>query len=275
MSAALPTRLRVRAVLLGDRLNTAGLRRAALVSTTPLAFRVGTTGLAVLFRYGAAVLIGLDEPEEDRVLADVADYVSGPHAPVEEEIACILVDPAQDEQITAEGAIQLKAASVEHQLIVADALAKSVALAQDEREMAAVFESVEPFAQSLASGSRWPGGRTAIVRLIGRSLLAQHRLSGRVAVREKPDFLWDRPDLERFYARLEDEYELIERAETLDRKLAVVGSTAGALLDMHDTSRFLRLEILVVALILAELAVGLFATPIGEAFWRWLRLPAP
>jgi uncharacterized Rmd1/YagE family protein len=273
MSAAKPARLRVRAVLLGDRLNTASLRRAALVSTTPLAFRVGATGLAVLYRYGAAVLIGLDEADETRVLADVSDHVSGPHAPMEEEVAQILVDAGEDEQITASGAIQLKAATLEHQLIVADALAKSVALAQDEREMAAVFESIEPFAQSLASGRRWPGGREAIIRLIGRSLLAQHRLSGRVAVREKPDFLWERPDLERFYARLEDEYELIERAETLDRKLAVVASTASALLDLHDTARFLRLEILVVALIVAELAVGLIETPAGMALWRWLRLP--
>ena len=272
MSDAVPARLRVRAVLLGDRLNTAGLRRAAQVSTTPLAFRVGADGLAVLFRYGAAVLIGLDAETEARVLADVADHVSGPHSPIEEEVAQILVDPGQDEQITASGAIQLKAATVEHQLIVADALAKSVALAQDEREMAGVFESIEPFAQNLASGRR-PGGRDPVIRLIGRSLLAQHRLSGRVAVREKPDFLWDRPDLERFYARLEDEYELIERAETLDRKLAVVGSTAGVLLDMHDTSRFLRLEILVVVLILAELGLGLVDTPLGGALWRWLHLP--
>jgi uncharacterized Rmd1/YagE family protein len=272
-AAASPARLRVRAVLLGDRLNTAGLRRMAQVSTTPLAFRVGAGGLAVLFRYGAVVLIGLDEQAEAQVLADVAEHVIGPHSPIEEEIAQIIVEPGQDEQITPAGAIQLKAATVEHQLIVADALAKSVALAQDEREMASVSESVEPFAQSLAAGRRWSGRRETIIQLIGRSLLAQHRLSGRVAVREKPDFLWDRPDLERFYARLEDEYELIERAETLDRKLAGVGSTAGVLLDMHDTSRFLRLEILVVVLILAELALGLVDTPLGKVLWRWLGWP--
>ncbi len=188
----------------------------------------------------------------------------------EEEIAQILVEPGQEEHITAAGAIQVKAATVEHQLIVADALAKSVALAQDERQMAQVFEKIEPFAASLASGGRWPAGRAAVLRLIGQSLLAQHRLAGRVAVREKPDILWDRPDLERFYARLEDEYELIERSETLDRKLAVVGSTAGVLLDMLDTSRFLRLEILVVILILAELALGLIETPLGHALWRSL-----
>jgi len=270
MQTPAPSRLRVRAVLLGDRLNTAGLRREHLVSTTPLAYRVGEGGLAVLFRYGAAVLIGLDEADEARVLADVADFVIGGDGVREEEIAQLLVEPGQEEQITAGGAIQLKAATVEHQLIVADALAKSVALAQDERQMAEVFEKIEPFALSLASGGRWPAGRGAVLRLIGQSLLAQHRLAGRVAVREKPDILWDRPNLERFYARLEDEYELVERAEDLDRKLSVIGSTAEALLDMLDTSRFLRLEILVVVLILAELALGVIETPLGAALWRWL-----
>ena len=54
----------------------------------------------------------------------------------------------------------------------------------------------------------------------------------------------------------------------------MVGSTAGVLLDMHDTSRFLRLEILVVVLILAELGLGLIDTPLGGALWRWLRLPS-
>jgi uncharacterized Rmd1/YagE family protein len=270
MQATPPSRLRVRAVLLGDRLATTQLRRERLVSTTPLAFRVGETGLAVLFRYGAAVLIGLDEAEEARVLTDIGDFVTGREGPPEEEIALILIEPAQDEQITAAGAIQLKAATVEHRLIVADALAKSVALAQDERQMAQVFEKIEPFAASLASGGRWPAGRTAVLRLIGQSLLAQHRLAGRVAVREKPDILWDQPNLERFYARLEDEYELVERAEDLDRKLSVIGSTAEALLDMLDTSRFLRLEILVVLLILAELVLGVIETPLGAALWRWM-----
>ncbi len=93
-----------------------------------------------------------------------------------------------------------------------------------------------------------------------------------MAVREKPDILWDRPELGRFYARLEDEYELVERAEDLDRKLSVIGTTAEALLDMLDTSRSLRLEVLVVLLILAELALGLFETPLGGVLWRRLGL---
>jgi uncharacterized Rmd1/YagE family protein len=81
-------------------------------------------------------------------------------------------------------------------------------------------------------------------------------VSGRVAVEEKPDVLWDRPDLERLYARLEDEYELKERAAALKRKLEVIVETAHALTDIIDANRATRLEATVAVLIVAELIVS-------------------
>ena len=81
--------------------------------------------------------------------------------------------------------------------------------------------------------------------------------SSRVAVEEKPDVLWDRPDLERLYARLEDEYELKERAETLKRKLDTIVETARTLTDMIDANRATRLEATVVILIMAEILLTL------------------
>jgi uncharacterized Rmd1/YagE family protein len=83
-------------------------------------------------------------------------------------------------------------------------------------------------------------------------------VSGRVAVTEKPDALWDRYELERLYARLEDEYELKERFDALNRKLAVVADTADTLADMIDTRRSLRLEIVVVLLIAFEIVVTFY-----------------
>ena len=246
----------VHALLLGERLSTAGMDHDGVVATVPLSYKSGQSGLTALFRYGAVVLIGMSEAEEAEVLADTAGRVASPESAPEEETARIVIQPDQDEQINAAGAILLRAASPEQYLIIADALAKSVALARDERRLAEVIDAIEPFATRLAADGRSPGGRRAIIRLIGQALLVQHRLSGRVAVREKPDILWDRPDLERLYSRLEDEYELVERAETLDRKLAAIAASATALVDLQDTARFLRLEILVVVLILAELAIG-------------------
>ena len=93
---------------------------------------------------------------------------------------------------------------------------------------------------------------------IGNALLVQQRVSGLVAVAEKPDVLWERPNLERFYGRLEDEYELKERADVLTRKLTVISDTAQALADIIDTERSLRLEMIIVLLIAVEIVISVY-----------------
>jgi uncharacterized Rmd1/YagE family protein len=251
-------RVTARALLIGDRLEIAGLERGDALSTTPLSFRAGANGIATLFRYGVVVLIGLTPIEEDEVLRGLAPRISGEFKRREEESAVIELSAERDEQIPPGGPIYLKMLSHERLLVISEALAKSVVLAQDEREVASVFDQIEPFARELAASGRIPGGRRTILRLIGNALLVQHRVSGRVAVAEKPDVLWDRPDLERLYARLGDEYELKERADTLNRKLAVIAETATALTDVIDTERSLRIEVAIVVLILLEIVIAAY-----------------
>jgi uncharacterized Rmd1/YagE family protein len=251
-----PRAIRAHAVLLGERLGRPGVDADAMVAAAPMSFRVGERGLVAMFRYGAVVMFGLSDAQEASTLQGLAERISGPEETLEEETAQILIRPDEDEHITPTGAIQLSRASPDHLLVVADAMAKSIALARDERQVAAVLDALEPFAAGLAQRGRAPGGRKAMLQVIGRALLVQHRLAGRVAVREKPDILWDRPDLERLYGRLEDEYELVERADTVGRKLAFISTTASALVDLKDVDRSLRLEIAVVILILLEVALA-------------------
>ena len=98
----------------------------------------------------------------------------------------------------------------------------------------------------------------ALLKHIGNALLVQQRVSGLVAVAEKPDVLWESPNLERFYTRLEDEYELKERADLLTRKLTVISDTAQTLADIIDTERSLRLELIIVVLIAMEIVISVY-----------------
>jgi len=250
-------RTRARALLLGDRIDAAGLERSDLISATPLAFQVGAHGFVALYRFGVAVMVGLTPLEEDDVLKQVELWVAGPHTHIDDETAILEISPENDDKIPPGGAIAMKDLSAQRLLVVADALAKSVSLGCDEREVNAVFDVIEPFAAALAKNGRPPWNRRAMLKLIGQTLLVQHRVSGRVAVEEKPDVLWDRPDLERLYGRLEDEYELKERAETLKRKLDTIVETARALTDMIDADRATRLEATVVILIVMEIVLSL------------------
>ncbi|MGZ3312297.1 MAG: RMD1 family protein [Xanthobacteraceae bacterium] len=249
--------LTAHALLIGDRINTAGFE-GHLLSSAPLAVRMGSSGLAVLFRYGVAVFIGLSVTEEAEFLEKLSARTFGKITPPEEEWAKIQVAKEGEEPIPVGGPILVREFSLERLLVVSDALAKSVVLGRDEREVTNVFDTIEPFARELATFGKTSRNRTDLLKLMGNALLVQHRLSGRVAVGEKPDVLWDRPDLERLYARLEDEYELSERAETLNRKLEVIADTASRLADIVDTKHSLRLEVIVVFLIAFEIVITFY-----------------
>jgi uncharacterized Rmd1/YagE family protein len=249
--------LTAHALLIGDRINTAGFEGQVL-SSTPLALRIGANGTAVVFRYGVVVFIGLTADEEAEFLERLQARTFGKITPHEEEWAKIQIAKEAEEPIPVGGPILVREFSLERLLLIADALAKSVVLGRDEREVANVFDTIEPFARELATRGKTSRNRTDLLKLMGKALLVQHRLSGRVAVGEKPDVLWDRPDLERLYARLEDEYELSERAETLNRKLEVIAETATTLADIIDTQRSLRLEIIIVFLIAFEIVITFY-----------------
>jgi uncharacterized Rmd1/YagE family protein len=256
------TQTAVHAMQIGDRINTAAFEGEVL-SSTPLALRVGANGLAVVFRYGVAVFIGLSADEEAEFLERLHTRTFGKITPYEEEWAKIQVARESEEPIPVGGPIPVRELSLARMLVVADALAKSVVLARDEKQVTNVLDTIEPFARELAASGQTSRNRSDLLKLLGSALLVQQRVSGRVSVGEKPDVLWDRPDLERLYARLEDEYELSERGETLNRKIAVISDTATTLSDIIDTKRALRLEIVVVILIAVEI--------IGTFYDIWVR----
>jgi required for meiotic nuclear division protein 1 len=249
--------LTAHALQIGDRVNTAGFEGQVL-SNTPLALRAGANGTVVVFRYGVVVFIGLTSDEEAEFLERLQPRTFGKITPYEEEWAKIQIAKEAEEPIPVGGPILVREFSLDRLLVISDALAKSVVLGRDEREVANVFDTIEPFARELARFGKTSRNRTDLLKLMGNALLVQHRVSGRVAVGEKPDVLWDRPDLERLYARLEDEYELSERVETLNRKLAVIADTATTLADIIDTQRSLRLEIIIVFLIAFEIVITFY-----------------
>ena len=246
-----------RALLLGERIDTAGLERADSVSTVPLAFHAGQSGFVVLYRFGVAVLFGLSPLEEDEIVTRIGARVAAASRGDDETLVVETGHEGEDKPLP-NGRLAVRDLSEARLLVIADALAKSVALARDERRVNAVFDTIEPFAAELASKGRPPWNRKSMLELIGQTLLVRHRVSGRVAVEDKPDVLWDRPDLERLYARLEDEYELEARGRTLTAKIDVIGETARALTELIDAERAMRLEWIIVVLIAVEIVLSLF-----------------
>ncbi len=250
----------VRALQLGERIEVKGLERDDAFSGTPLAFRTSAEGIAVLFKSGAAVFVNMTPVEEEQLIRSLAARIIAPLADRETETVRLAVKPDEDELISSSGALQIKSADRNRLLLVAEALAMSVALAYDERRIAVAFDRIDAVAQALKQRRLPPGPQATLLEQIGEALLIQQRLAARVDLDEKPDVLWDHPELERFWARLVDEYDLPQRGRAIARKLDVIRGTADTITDLMATRTSHRLEIYIIVLIAIEIVLGLYDT---------------
>ena len=76
-----------------------------------------------------------------------------------------------------------------------------------ESRVAQNFGRIEPLARNLERNGRIIASSSELLKHIGTMLLSEQRMVGRVEISEKPDTLWDHPDLEGLYQNLH----LIER----------------------------------------------------------------
>jgi len=109
--------------------------------------------------------------------------------------------------------------------------------------------------QRTTKNERW--GKE-LLRQLGRTLSIQHKIVGRVEIIDKPELLWEAPDLERLYSRLENEYEIRDRHLALERKLGLISSTAETVLELLQHNSTLRVEWYVVILIVVEILLSLY-----------------
>ncbi|KAB2912012.1 MAG: RMD1 family protein [Hyphomicrobiaceae bacterium] len=246
-----------RALQLSERIELKGLERADQFSSNPLGFKVAGGGTVVLFRFGAAVFFDMNPLEEEAIVDGLQGRLIEPLAERETETVQIILRPDGEDQTLPSGSIELKNAAPERLMLVAEALALSVALAYDERRIAQAFDRVEPIAFSLKRRSLLARSQAALMEQIGEALLIQQRLAGRVDMADRPDVLWDHPALERLWAKLADEYDLGPRARAIRQKLEVIRESADTMGDLLATRTSHRLEWYIIALIALEILLGL------------------
>ncbi|MDE2166860.1 MAG: RMD1 family protein [Alphaproteobacteria bacterium] len=249
----------VRAILAGERIDTRGLEQQETLGRAPLIIRVREGGVAVLFRYGVIVLLDVVTEAEQALLERLGPLIREPFAPHESDDIRIVVRAEGDDQVDVDGTIVLKELTTERIQVVADVVAKSLILAHYESRVAHAFDRIEPMAQMLRRHGRLGISGRPLLRQIGNALLVQHNLVGRVATSEKPDLLWDHPELERLYSRLADEYELRERDRALDHQQEIILRTMETMLGLVQQRSSIRLEWYIVILIIAELIVAVYA----------------
>ncbi len=262
------TQFLCKSLLIGERLDLRSLSKLPrselqTIATTPLSVATEAGGVAVLFRYGAVVLFDVTSGDEGSLLERLRPYVSGTLPKHETDEIKVRIDANATEGVE-NGVIVLKDHEVERLQVVAENAGKSIVLSLYESRIGEAFDRIEPFAleMELTGHTRQKAG--ALLRDLGTALLSQQQMVGRVQASEKPDVLWDRPDLEILNLRVADELEIRDRTVVLERKLDLIARTTQILLDLLQDRRTLRVEWYVVGLIVFEIVLTIFQM----VFWR-------
>ncbi len=248
-----------RGLYVGERIDLRSfVKSSRVIAQQPATVAIDGGGIGVLYRYGAAVFFDVAAADQERFLAALRPLVEKPYPQPESEEVSVCVAADKREGTESGTTVILRDASVERLQIVAAALGKSVALAQYEADVATTFDHIEPIAVELEQTGRGGRDMRQLLRHIGRALRNEHKMVARVEVIDRPELLWDHPELEQLYLRLEDEFELTERAEILDRKLDLISRTVSTTLDLLQTQRGLRVEWYIVGLIVFEIALTMY-----------------
>lgn len=252
---------KARALLVAARLDLRNWPDSEALGRAPLAVRVAGGGIAVLFRYGAAVLFGVSAEAEKALRDRLSAIAEHRYRSLEAEELEIRVEEGRAEG-PQENMLVLHSAGIERLQLIADVLSKSLLLGHYETRLAGDFDRIEPLALELDRRGSIRGGTREHLKRIGSLLLMEHRMVGRAEIGDKPELLWEHPRLERLHATLEDEFEIRERLAALDRKLELAARTERTLVELISTRHALRVEWYIVALIVLEILLTVYGMAI-------------
>jgi uncharacterized Rmd1/YagE family protein len=93
-------------------------------------------------------------------------------------------------------------------------------------------------------------------RFIGEAITSRNEVLSVLHLLDKPDEVWDDPELDRIYDDLRAEFDLTDRYQSLEIKLRGVQESLELVLDVARDRRMWLLEMSIALLILVELVLS-------------------
>ncbi len=175
----------------------------------------------------------------------------------------LIIDGSAEEVDVTNEEITVPAAEAFYPEVIAVALAKSTALERVEDEISKLFDDVETFINQLKKGSLNISDERLAV-LSGRILSYRYSSISYIMILDRPNIVWRNAEAASVYGDLERMFELPDRYEKINHKSETLLDITQVFADLYHSKRGTRLEWLVIALIAAEIVLGLV-----ERIWKF------
>ena len=218
----------------------------------PLVLRLLDNQFAVLTKFGAISFWNVGEKLKKQFLTEVAvcaRSVRG-YYPYREKTK--VVTGFEVERVVY-NKIYLTELNVEKIRIISYVLSQSVALERYENEIEESINELGIIIENLKTKGRPLLKERELLKQVGRVLSVKQVAVAHLSLFDKPDEIWELPELELLYNRLRKEYEIDDRFDVLDEKINFLSENAKMLMDFIAEKRNAFLELIIIILIAVDL----------------------
>jgi uncharacterized Rmd1/YagE family protein len=141
--------------------------------------------------------------------------------------------------------------------IIALTIAQSAAAEYYERIVEEMFERTAKWVNGLEKHGTVQMSVKPLHRFIGHAVGIRSEVITVLHLLDKPDETWDDPSMDAIYDDLRDEFDLVDRHDALEHKLANVQESLELILDVARDRRLFLLEASIVVLIVIEIVLSL------------------
>ncbi len=224
----------------------------------PLVIKLLKDQYAVLTKFGAVTFWNVPARLRQQFLNEIQPYVKNKKEryPYDEDTKVLI--GGNTEKITFEKVYSAHL-NVEKIKIISYALSQSVALERYEDDIESNLSEFELVVDNLKTKGKALFSEKKLLKQIGRVFSVKQTTVVHLALFDKPESIWESPDLETLYNRMSSEYDLKIRFDVLDKKIDYLSDISKMMMGFLAEKRNAFLEIVIITLIAIE--IGLWFLP--------------
>lgn len=233
----------------------------------PLVTRLLKDQYAVLTKFGGVTFWNVPLKLRDEFLNEIKPFVKSKKTSYPYDEETMVYVGSESNKITFDK-VFLPDLGVQQIKIISYVLSQSVALERYEDEIESSLSEVGSVVENLKSTGRALLNQRELLKQIGKVFSVKQTAVAHLSLFDKPEEIWESPELEDLYNRMNLEYELQDRFDVLDEKIKYLTDISQMLMNFLAEKQSAFLEIIIIILIVFEIVLWFFP-PFPEV-WRYL-----
>lgn len=228
----------------------------------PLVIRLLKDEYVVLTKFGAVTFWNVPGKLRKEFLLELTPFVKSrkERYHYDEETAVLV---GGDEGRVTFDEIYVTSLDVNNIKIISYVLSQSVALERYEEEIEGSLSEVGVVIENLKSTGRALLTQKEMLKQIGKVFSVKQIAVAHLSLFDKPEEIWESPELDNLYNKMSAEYDLRVRFDVLDEKIGYLSDVSQMLINFLAEKQNAFLEVIIIVLIVIEIALW-FLPPFSD-----------